>query len=717
MYWILFFPHTTCLAQKENLKVFNWSSKGYKKIECSNGENILQLYLNQQAYNLLDRREQEIASLKTKQDWENRQKKIKTILSDIIGDFPDKTPLNAKITGVIHKEGFRIEKIIFESLPGFFVTGCLYIPEGKKEKRAAILNVIGHSAQSFRRDLYQNFDQNLVKKGFIVFAIDPIGGGERIQYYDPNIERSVIEGETTNEHSFIANQYFLMGGSLIKYYIWDGIRAIDYLVSREEVDSARIGLTGPSGGGQQTAFISSFDDRIKASAPTCYITSYRRMLETIGPQDGEQTLFHWLTNGLDHADLVEVQAPKPALIVGTTNDFFSIQGVRETFEEVKKVYQAFGQEGNISLAEANYRHGLNRKNNEATYAFFQKELENPGSPIEEDLEILPEDALNVTSIGMVSTSYNGKTVFDLIKPGAEKLAADLEESRKNNPSHLEIVKQKAKELSGYVQPKTGGNPIFTGCYERDGYTVEKYILPGDKEYEIPLLLAIPDGDENYSPVIYIHPEGKEKDIAPGDNIEKLVKQGFIVAAPDLLGTGETQSSRDYPGSHGYGAILIGRSIVGIQAGDIVRVVDFLKRLRKIKTENIHAIAFGEQCPALLHAAVFEPSIAGIALVEAPVSYYNITQTKLYQYSLSFDWGVAGALTAYDLPDLAACVAPRKQAFIGLLDGEKKLAVKELVADQMTYPRSVYTKNNSDNLKIIPDRIDKTSTILIKWLTE
>ncbi|RIH63918.1 xylan esterase [Mariniphaga sediminis] len=698
-------------SQEENLKVFDgW-------VEWSNGENMLQLYLNRQAYQLLDKREQQITQLKNKQDWILRQQKVKSTLSAIVGAFPEKTPLNAKITGIIQEDEFRVEKIMYESIPGFYVSGCLFIPNSGTEKKPAILNVIGHSIQSFRRDVYQNVILNLVRKGFIVFAIDPIGQGERIQYYDLDTNGNVIGNSATHEHSFLANQCFLAGYSLAKYFIWDGIRAIDYLLSREEVDPDRIGLTGLSGGGTQTAFIAAFDERVKASAPSCYITSYRRLFESIGTQDGEQNFYHGLINGIDHADLLEIRAPKPTLIVSTTHDFFSIEGARETYKEVKEVYRAFGKQENITMSEADYTHGFARKNNEVTYAFFQKELENPGDPAEKDVKIFSQEKLNVTPTGQLSTSYKGKLVFDLIKSEAENLVKGLEQSRKNNPSHLETVKQKAKELSGFITPEQGNKHVFRGRYQRDGYAIEMYALERGENYVIPLLLAIPNDSKIHSPVIYIHPDGKEKDIAPGGNIEKLVKQGFVVAVPDLLGIGETRSSRGYPGSHGYGAMMIGRSIVGIQAGDIVRVVDFLKELPEIETVNIQAIAFGERCPALLHAAVFEPSITGIALVEAPVSYHNITQTKMYQYSLSFDWGVAGALTAYDLPDLAACIAPRKLTFIGILDGKKVPANKELIAGQMAFPEAIYANNNPDYLKIIPLPGEGVMQALTGWLKE
>ena len=162
-------------AEKENLNLFDsW-------IEWTDGKNMLVHHLNKQAFAYLDIRDKEIAGLKTKEDWINRQKKVKEILMKTVGPFPEKTPLNAKVTGVVKKEGYKIEKIIYESMPGFYVTGCLFIPDGITGKRPAILFVSGHTQESFRYREYQLMILNLVKKGFIVFAIDPVSQGERIQ--------------------------------------------------------------------------------------------------------------------------------------------------------------------------------------------------------------------------------------------------------------------------------------------------------------------------------------------------------------------------------------------------------------------------------------------------------------------------------------------------------------------------------------------------------
>ena len=246
-----------------------------------------------------------------------------------------------------------------------------------KGKAPAILYCSGHTTDGYRNKVYQHIILNLVKKGFIVFAFDPVGQGERKEYSDLNSGKSFIRGPT-DEHSYSGAQVFISGSSYAKYMIWDGIRAVDFLLSRKEVDPDRIGITGRSGGGTQSAYIAAFDDRIKAAAPECYITSFTRLLQSIGPQDAEQNLFNEIERGIDHADLLEVRAPKPTMIITTTGDFFSIQGARETAKEVSGVFEAYGQPDNFSMVEDDAPHESTKKNREAMYAFFQKYLDNSG---------------------------------------------------------------------------------------------------------------------------------------------------------------------------------------------------------------------------------------------------------------------------------------------------------------------------------------------------
>lgn len=236
-------------------------------LQYTDAPNSLYHYISGQAIDMLSKRSEEISRIGSLTEWQLRQKKVRETLQDIVGPFPEKTPLNARILRIIERDSFRVEHTVYESQPGFFVTSSLFIPAGLKKNRKSpvVIYCSGHAADGYRGETYQHVILNLVRKGFIVFAFDPVGQGERLEYYDPQTGKSIVGGPTT-EHSYPGTQAFITGSSEARYMIWDGIRAVDYLLTRREVDPARIGITGRSGGGTQSAYIAAMDERIYAAA-------------------------------------------------------------------------------------------------------------------------------------------------------------------------------------------------------------------------------------------------------------------------------------------------------------------------------------------------------------------------------------------------------------------------------------------------------------------
>ena len=562
----------------------------------------------------------------------------------------------------------------------------------------------------------------------IVFAIDPLGQGEHVQYYDPEIKFSAI-GYSVIEHEYMGNVSFLSGVSSAKYFIWDGIRAIDYLLTRKEVDPERLGATGFSGGGTVSAYLGAFDERLKVVVPCSWPLTFQTQLETKGIQDAENTLIHSLTNGITFEDLIEVRSPKPTLMAFTTRDEnMAFQGARDALWEAKKVYTAFGSENNLQLVEDDAKHALTPKIRLAIYAFFQKHFNIPGNPAEEKTDLPTVKELTVTPTGQVATSKGGKMIFDLNKTESEKLIKNLEQSRKNMVSHLKKVKIEAKQISGYMIPSTDKDgPFINGRYQRSGYTVQLDAIAGEsEEYAIPILLFKPDDNLKHPAIIYLHSKGKITDAEPGGEIEKLVKNGYIVAAADVLGVGEIKNTATRGDAEGYTAVLIGRSMVGIQAGDIVRVVNYLKRQSNVDPLKIGAIAYNEMCLPLVHAAAFDISINNIALIGSLISYQSIAMNKFHKIGITkrpnsdywhpvevdFSWGIASVLTAYDLPDLVGSIVPRRVVLADLRDQMLEPAPSELINKEMEFPLSVYAKQAPGKLKIL-DKIDDLNAVL-KW---
>ncbi|MSU65789.1 MAG: xylan esterase [Opitutus sp.] len=688
-------------------------------LQHSDAGNALYHFLAGEAFKLLDARAGQVARIRTKGDLQQRQLELRQTMWDVVGSFPEKTPLNPKITGTVKKSGYRVENVIYESLPRFYVTASLFIPDNVRPPAPAILFCSGHSHGVYRLPSYQMPLLNLVKKGFIVLAIDPIGQGERLQYLDPGKGESVI-GSSTKEHSYPSPQAFLIGKSVARYYAWDGIRGIDYLVSRSEVDPQRVGVHGLSGGGTQTAYISALDERVAASAPAGYITSYRRLMESVGVQDGEQNFLHGIVRGIDHPDFLEIRAPRPTLIMATTRDFFSIQGARESYTEAKRIYALTGHPENLAITEDDFGHGYTRKNREAMYAFFQKHLQLPGSPAEEEVDFPTAGELQKTSTGQLATSLGGETVFSLNRKDAEKVVGRLQTSRTDLAGHLPAVLSSAKRLAGYREPGAGNEPIFTGRIQREGYVIEKYFVKGEGDYVIPYLLFIPEGPSRKS-LIYLHPAGKAAESAAGGELEWLVRNGFTVLAPDLLGTGEMGpgSFRGDAEIEGisynmvYTATLIGRSIVGIRAGDVVRLTRLLRQ--RGGSGEVYGVARREMTPVLLHAAAFDPGLTRLALLEPLSSYQSMVTNRFYNTAFVYSI-VPGALGAYDLPDLAASLAPRKLTIAGMTDAAGNSADGR-INDEIAIVRAAYRSQRAEGqLKIealAPN--EKPHGILTEWL--
>jgi dienelactone hydrolase len=686
-------------------------------LQFTDSPNWLYQYLSGQAIVMLKERSEDVSRLSSLSDWQQRQEFIKETLLKIVGPFPERNPLNPKIIRTLNKDGYRIEHIIYESQPGFYVTSSLFIPGNlsKKNKAPAVIYCSGHSAEGYRSEVYLHTIANLVKKGFIVFAFDPVGQGERYEYLDPSTGKSLIAGY--GEHSYAGCQSFITGSSQARYMIWDGIRAVDYLLTRKEVDPARIGITGRSGGGTQSAYISAMDDRIYAAAPENYLTNFTRLLQNIGPQDAEQNMFNIIANGLDQPDLILVRAPKPMLMITTTRDIFNIQGVLETEREVSGIYKAYGKADNFTRTEDDAPHASTVKNREAMYAFFRKHLNNPGSTADEETEPFTPEEVKVSATGQVATSLGGETVFSLNRREAENNAAKLESSRKNLTEHTSRVLASARRLSGYLEPVKTDLPVFTGRIQKEGYAIEKYFVKGEGDYVIPYLILKPEKPSGKA-IIYLHSSDKAKEVTEGGEAEWFVKNGFVVLTPDLPGIGETGPDKIVFNhtfiQKWFASMLIGRSITGIRAGDVVKLTDILKRNTGVS--EIYGLAKNEIAPVLLHAAAFCPAISRVALIEPYSSYMSIVTSRFYNYGFIYG-AVPAALEEYDLPDLAASLAPRKLLMAGVTDGNGKFENTEIINKDMEIIKNAYQlKRSAGQLKIITGSIsEKTFNLFQEWI--
>ncbi len=655
--------------------------------EYRNIKNMLPEYVNSHAKALLAERARKIAGFTSPQQITERKAYIRAqMMQSLGGAFPERTPLNARTVGVVEREGYRIEKVIFESQPKFYVTANLYLPTRGRGPFPAILFPLGHEEGAKAHDTWQQVLGSFAQKGYVALAWDQIGQGERVQMFDGDFGESKVRHSTT-EHTIVGIQCLLTGDNLARYTIWDGMRALDYLLSRPEVDATRIGLTGNSGGGTHTAYLSALEDRIHVAAPSCYITSWTALLDTIGPQDAEQNLVPWIGAGLDHGDFIYAFAPRPFLMLSAIRDFFSIGGARATYREAQSVYKLMGAPEKLLMVEADDGHGYTKPRRLAAYRWFGRWLRGvEDQEPEPEVVIATEEDLFCTESGQVTVSLGGETVFSMNQRRAEQLRP------KGRPLPSEELRNRVRTLTAFESPKNAlvVNPY--GEITRAGYRIEKLVYESEPGISVPALLFVPEGGSARKPaMIYVHGRGKSAAAAAGGEIEQFVKAGLIVLAIDLRGLGETRSRNtegndDFPVYFGdfesaMTALHIGRPLVGMRMTDVLRGIDLLAARTEVERSQIYG--FGKDAGAipLLHAAALDDRIRKVALEGMLASYQTIIQQRIHRQI--FEQVIPGILRSYDLPDVVAALAPRQ---VWIVNGVNALGQQMKLAElKKQYP--------------------------------
>ncbi|MFH1737950.1 MAG: alpha/beta hydrolase family protein [bacterium] len=582
---------------------------------------------------------------------------------DLLGPLPEKTPLNAKVAGTIACDDYRIEKVIYESRPNHHVTANIYIPTTGKPPYPGVLVPCGHSANGKADQAYQSVCILLAKNGFVALIYDPIAQGERHQILD-----APRHGTTT--HTMLNVGALLVGWSIVGWEAWDGMRSLDYLLSRPEVDNSKpVGMTGNSGGGTQTTFLMALDERIGPAAPSCYIMTQQRKYETIGPADGCQHLPYEGARGFEQVDYVAMRAPKPTLILAAEQDFFDFNATLHAIIEAKAIYGAIGQPDRVSLFSYNDEHSFSQPRRQAAVSWMRRWLMNDPNPVvEPPLKLQTDEALQITKSGQVVQDFDDEqTVATLTLQQAKDLEASRQQFWKMHGKKecLAEIRQliALSDRSGEVKIQTAGT------IERNGYSIEKLIIEADNQPSMPALLFIPDNADGKRPAtLYVDGRGKAVDANEGGVVEKMLTQGQIVLSIDARGFGETAdtgSDAKYYNVEQRVAVLanhIGRPLLGQRVGDVLTALDVLAGRDGVDANRIDLIAVGCACPVALHAAALDGRFQTITLTDPIRSWVDDVVAQPITPDL-MGYVVPSALMKYDLPDLVAFIAPRPVRYI------------------------------------------------------
>jgi cephalosporin-C deacetylase-like acetyl esterase len=557
--------------------------------------------LHRQLLDRADRQQKErrahFAAVSSKADLETLQKSLRAKFLRLLDGLPPRQSVPpAKIVGKIEAEDYVIEKLVFESLPGYFVSALLYKPKKITGRVPGVLSPCGHSDVGKAAPPYQILHINLAKRGYVVLTYDPVGQGERSQFWDAHKKKSRFN-LACGEHAVLGNPLYLLGTSLARYRIWDGSRALDYLASLPEVDAERIGCVGNSGGGTLTAYIAALDPRVKAAAIGCYITTLpRRMgnrIQADPDSDPEQDIFGFVVEGIDHAGLLALRVPRPTLLATAQFDFFPIEGARESFAEAKKLYQVADAAERVAMVEAAQKHGLTLPLRKAIYAFFDRWL--AGRKVEPEASEIavkpraPEDLL-VCKDGQVNVTF----------PSRHLLTLALDEfDRRKKPERDRVPLAELLRLD----PK-----------EADYRTIE---IAGGKPTDQTLVVCV-NGNESRS-------WQEEKAF-----LQALEKRGHTVVVVDPRGVGSLQPKlsvrgRDYADplvgveeNLAYNAFLVGKSLLGM------RVTDVQAAVRKLAAQKrwSRIVLCGRRDAALVACltAAIDPNITHVAVEQMPLTY-------------------------------------------------------------------------------------------------
>jgi cephalosporin-C deacetylase-like acetyl esterase len=648
------------------------------------------------------------ALLQTVAEVEARNQVVRENLLAMLGEFPLKTPLNAIIVKTAEKDGYRVENVMFSSRPDFWVTCNLYLP-ASGERFPAIISPCGHYPLARMTPQYQSAYISLVKSGFVVLSYDPIGQGERRQYWNPATDVTDVGGPVF-EHSMSGQLLRLLGESLTGYLVWDGMRAIDYLLTRSEVDPERIGCVGHSGGGTLTKFIAVADPRVRCAAILEGGTANQWPARSIGIADIEQNLFPAALDGVDNVDLHAAIAPRPLLAgIESYN-----AGFNSAADAIRLRYKQLGAEEKFDTVAADDPHAWTPKLRRATTDWFCRWFYGRSGPQEEAAfeTSRPED-LYCTPNGSLLYSHHGATIFSIISTKASNLPSRQRslKTEADLAAYRQQVCEQVRCLLRYQkhEPPLSVHRIVTT--PREGYHVEKIEFLSEPGIYIPAWVFIPEGrNEPLPTVLYLNDEGAQSDgmeFEGGESsglthgvLDQLVRSGYLVIAADVRGIGSTRSSRasslaagefgqlfDTDTSMAYAAWSMDQALLGMRVQDVIRCVDYATQREGVDRQRFHVIGKGDAGLWCLFAAALEDRISNLICVDSLVSYRALALSDRYLYGA--DVFVPDVLQYLDLPDVAAAIAPRPLTLIEPKDAMKKTVDSQHTEETYRWTRAAY----------------------------
>lgn len=463
----------------------------------------------------------------SRQQWEERARWLREHILNSAGllPLPPRTPLKARFFGRIEHEDYSVEKVYFESFPGFLCTGNLYRPVGKKPPFPAVLCPHGHARSGRLEDnpndnndtSYAGLCVNLAKQGYIALSYDMVGYNDSLQL----------------PHQRISKEWELWGIHLLRLQLWNSLRAMDLLHTLKEVDTRRIGCTGSSGGGTQTFLLTAVEPRVAAAAPVCMVSAHYQGGCFCENAPG-------LRLDTNNVEIAALAAPRPLLLVAATGDWTK-NTMQEEYPAARAIYALLGAESRISAVLYEADHNYNRASRESVYAFFGKWLGVHAPEHEPPFRVDPPEKVRVFPDGVLPAGYQkGDAVLESLRQ------RDAEQLRKRFPRTPQQVPAFRRWLGNAWMHTLAVEAVSPSQVE----------VLDDREYATPLphrrlafrrqgtgevvfgALFRPAGRASGKAVLLLHPDGTEAWTRSESLLHRLLEAGMVVMTLDAFGTGE-----------------------------------------------------------------------------------------------------------------------------------------------------------------------------------
>jgi dienelactone hydrolase len=608
-----------------------------------------------------------LAKLKDAEAIEARQEWVRETLWRLVGGKPERTPLNALVTGVLERNGYRVEKTVYQSQPNLFVAANLYVPKQGNGPFPAVLFQSGHYWEAKAYPSYQRCCQGLAQLGFVVLAFDPMGQGERINYPDASGTRSLLPNPDA-EHTTPGKQLLLFGDSCTRFQLWDAVRSLDYLLSLPMVDKNRVASVGHSGGGTLTMLLAAVDQRLTAAA-VCMGNTENVAANPFHPpgatDDAEQDFVNSGPVGFDRWDLFYPFAPKPMLIWPSDRDFYATYSPQyvtngwEEYQKLKRTYETLHSAEHLAWAGTPLPHALAYDSRLLVYNWFSRWLKDETRPVAVEPAVKPESVstLWATDTGSVIHALNSTTPFLMNKSrGVQRSSISLD------------------SLLKVTRPPAALHARTIGRVQSRNVAVEALEIASAPAVWLPAYLLIPDNAPTTKPVLLVLDEGSCDRLWFNPEVDQLLPEtGPIICAADVRGIGAlvpefSPGAADYAGWHqeeenyAWGSLILGEPLVGQRVTDVLALVAALRRHPAMAGRPVYIAALGKLTVPALFAAALEREIKGVYLCGGLVSFQNLVETEFYSHS--FANFVPSLLNHTDLPEVAASLAPRRITLAG-----------------------------------------------------